>query len=146
MILQTHTCFNEDIKRFGCYFMSLIYLASQKASRSFSKGDVKFFYEHFIDNDWMNKHCFILLPGEILKFLGLKVEYLGHREGHVPTLGDEFEILCFERTYTTKEGKQKTYKHFCTGDGLGHVAYDPMGMSNAVKFGELVSKRIFVLS
>jgi hypothetical protein len=146
MILQKDTYFNDYVKRFGCYFMSLIYLACQKASQSFDKDDIAFFYGYFVDKKWMDENCFIRAPEDILGFLGLKVKYLGHREGHDPTLGDELEILCFKRTYTDREGRNRTYKHFVVGDGLGHVAYDPIGMSNAVKYGELVSKRVFKLS
>lgn len=143
MILQTDTYFPEEVRRYGCYFMALIFLASQKASRSFSKSDVLFFYEYFIENEWMKPSCYILDPGAILRYLNLPVDYEGKREGHAPCCRDEYEILCFRRSYI-KDGKDVSYIHFVTGDGHGHVAYDPIGMSNAVKKGHLESKRIFL--
>lgn len=146
MILQSYYKFSKEVNRFGCYFLSLLYLASQKAKRTIGIGDVEEFYRIFVEKGWMDRNCFIQLPEDILNFLGVPVRYLGHREGHYPTAGDEYEVLCFRRVYRDKDGEVRSYKHFCVGDGLGHVAYDPMGMSNAVKYGELVSKRIFSLS
>ena len=49
----------------------------------------------------------------------------------------EFEILRFERP-TPK----MIYSHFVLGNGQGQVKYDPLGNSQTVAGGELVSKRI----
>lgn len=142
MFLQKDTYFNNEINRYGCYFFSLVYLSSQKASRSFSKGDVSFFYEEFVDRGWMTENCYVLEPVKILRYLNLKVSSVYKTEGHDPS-GDNYEILCFERSYK-KDGKEVSYNHFVVGDGLGHVAYDPIGLSNAVKDGFLESKRVFI--
>jgi hypothetical protein len=102
-----------------------------------------FFYEYFVEHGWMRDNCYILSPGSILRYLGVAVDYAGKRDGPSPCCRGEYEILCFRRSYI-KNGKQVSYKHFVVGDGLGHVAYDPIGMSNAVKHGHLESKRIFL--
>lgn len=143
MLLQTCKYFKPEVNKYGCYFMALIYLASQKTSKSYGSADINNLYEEFVTRGWMKPTCYIIDPGAILRHLGLNVDYEGKREGHGPACRDEYEILCFRRSYT-KNGKLHTYKHFVTGDGLGHVAYDPMGMSNAVKHGHLESKRIFL--
>jgi hypothetical protein len=49
----------------------------------------------------------------------------------------EFEILRFERP-TPKV----IYSHFVLGDGQGRVRYDPLGGSQTMALGSVVSKRI----
>lgn len=143
MILQTYHKFNTKINKYGCYFLSLVYLASQKAKVTFDVDDIKLFYERFVDEDLMTDTCYVKQPGKMLREMGLNVDYDGKCEAHVPACRGQYEILCFRRSYINN-GKAVSYKHFVVGDGFGHVAYDPMGVSNAVKHGHLESKRIFL--
>ena len=78
---------------------------------------------------------FIGVKGAIFGFLEMDVKYTDrHETPERMTRKNEIEILRFESSYGS---------HFVVGDGGGHVAYDPWGVSRAVRQGRIESKRIF---
>ena len=137
MILQKDNRLNGNINSFGCYFMSILFHCNKRLNLMFSAGIIEGIYREVINKGYMEKDCYIKNPSAIFKHLGLKVRFT---EAHEPPDRDcaenEIEILAF---------KYKTYTHFVVGDGYGHVAFDPLGMSNSVRLGRLHSKRIFIL-
>jgi hypothetical protein len=92
-------------------------------------------FQILIDHGYVEEDAYIRDPEAVFDFMGLPVYYY---DQHLPPTQDcqphEIEILMFQRG---------NWKHFVAGDGKGHVAYDPYGISRAVTEGRLVSKRIF---
>ena len=134
MILQRDSRLNADIQARGCYYMSLLFLANKWARHQFDIAEIRRVYEHVVTLGWMREDCYILTPERILGYVELETVYLGHRGPHYLCGERDIEVLCYQRGGQT---------HFVTGDGKGHVAYDPWGVSRAVAEGTLVSKRIF---
>jgi hypothetical protein len=123
--------------------MCILFWINRKTGRGFDRKDINELY-HLIPDAWMNKSCFMNSPVPVFKFLGLGVKSVRFEGPDYVCKPNEFEILCWERTYNVT-GEPKTYNHFTCGNGTGIVTYDPSGESNAVKYGFLESKRVFIL-
>jgi len=134
MILQTSPDLTPEINKNGCYFMSLLFLATQKTGKSFNPTEIENLKKQAIEIGYMREDCFVFNPDGILLLAGLSTKYTGiHEAPERNANSNELEVLYF---------RYKQYGHFVAGVN-GHVAFDPMGISNAVKLGELKSKRIF---
>ena len=89
-----------------------------------------------VQQGFMNTDCYVQDPTGFLHWLGWHATYTGVHE--VPDYmcgANEVEILYFHHP--------DVGGHFVVGDGRGHVAYDPWGVSMAASRGDLKSKRIF---
>lgn len=143
MILQTHSELIAAVKKYGCYFMSLLFLANKHGGVDLDPRRIMQLYSDAIGRQLMDESCYIKDPGGILFLAGLRATY---SQRHDPPDylcdSDEIEILKFERP-REPEG---TWKHFVVGDGRGHVAYDPFGCSKTVAEGVLKTKRVFELA
>lgn len=131
MILQTDNRLPEVINKYGCYFMSILFLANKHAKTELSIDKIIEYYELFNELGYMDE-CYVLFPEEIFKKLRFPVAY-NNRHDPVDYFCSkkEIEILCF---------KLNNYTHFVVGDGKGNISYDPMGTSRS---GLLISKRVF---
>lgn len=120
----------------GCYFLSIIHIAEDLSQRIINPLPA---YFQMVEKKLMKENCYIIKPAAI-------IEELYGDDGWTVTKEDalyicrpnEFEILRFEWPTPSK-----IYSHFVVGDGRGDVHWDPLGESNTVENGELVSKRIF---
>jgi hypothetical protein len=93
-------------------------------------------FDVFVANGWMNANCYILNPERILRYFGVEASYTGvHEKPDRPCASGEIEVLYFK--HPTAGG------HFVAGDGEGHVAFDPWGVSRSATEGVLESKRVF---
>lgn len=137
MILQTNHKLKPQIQKYGCYLMSLLWLADE---RDVTPERVNLLYESFLKFKWINENCLILYPAKILGFFGVMTQQAMDSDAGVkmePTykpFPNELEIICYS---------MPKYSHFVVGDGTGGIAYDPYGGSPAVTKGKLDSKRIF---
>ncbi len=118
MILQRDPRMREEIKKNGCYLMSLLYLANKLTNVPLSAqlitGDL---FDVFVANGWMNANCYILNPERILRYFGVEASYTGvHEKPDRPCAAGEIEVLYFK--HPTAGG------HFVAGDGSGHIAFD----------------------
>jgi len=138
MILQTDSRLTEVINRFGCYYMSILFLGNKYTGYQLSPKKILDLFSYAADCGWIDPdEAFINDPDGIFSEMGLHTIYHDkHEPPWVMCRDDEIEILRFIR---------KRQKHFVVGDGHGHVAYDPIGVSKAVREGELRDKRIFDL-
>jgi len=135
MILQRDTRLKQEIQEYGCYLMSIFFLVNKYTNFPFSAEIINNLYHNYVKKGWIDSDCMILDPNAIFGFLEMEVSYTDrHEPPERQTLKNEIEIL----KYVSEYGN-----HFVTGDGNGNVAYDPYGVSNAVKHGRLESKRIF---
>lgn len=135
MILQTDNRLNASINNYGCYFMSLLFVANKYTGYKLSTDIITRLYNELIELGYMANNCFILDADGILNYLGVKCKYTDkHESPNFKTKRSQVEILCL---------KYPTYKHFVVGDGLGNIAYDPMGLTASGSY--LHSKRIFKL-
>lgn len=135
MILQRDPRLKTVIHKYGCYMMSILFLCNKYKNVELSAGDINDLYILFIDNKYMDKNCFINDPQSIFGFMGLEVYFFDrHDPPSYICERDEIEILRFQ---------YGSWKHFVTGDGMSHVAYDPYGTSRAVRLGQLIDKRVF---
>jgi hypothetical protein len=131
----------------GCYAFSTWLLARR------IRGFVRDFYACFLTarkknilapNGFVNEAGNLM--GHILDEGGWECEKYG--PGHAkpldtPLKPGEYEILRFEWDPDGEPGTE-VLAHFVVGDGKGNVIDDPMGDdSPVVKYGKLVSKRVF---
>jgi len=138
MILQTDNRLNKSINNFGCYYMSILFLLNKHIGLKLSTGIIiKYFNEcvskgYITDNN--DYHAFINSAQKVFIHLGMNVKYTdAHEPPKRNCASNEIEILCLKNHL----GK----KHFVVGDGRGHIAFDPMGVSG--RDYRLNSKRIF---
>jgi len=125
----------EKIAAEGCYFLSLVRAAEEIKSNYIDPYDI---YLKAIALHYLGEDCYIIDP-EALMQLMTGIKWIVSKSGPIFKPGEgDIEILRFERVETTK-----TWAHFVLGDGKGTVKYDPYGDSQTVKYGTLVSKRIF---
>ncbi|MHA2065529.1 MAG: DUF261 family protein [Candidatus Thorarchaeota archaeon] len=135
MILQRDMRLNASINKYGCYYMSILFLCNKYRNVELSTGMINELYVIFQDTGWMDNECFINDPQAIFGYMGLQVYYYDrHDPPFYKCKKDEIEILRFQYV---------AWKHFVVGDGLSHVTYDPYGTSKAVRLGELRDKRVF---
>ena len=138
MILQIDERFTDDnIKRFGCYFMVILYYVNKIANIPFDPDKIQLIKSTLVSKSLMGNDCYIKDPQGIFDYFGLPVIYMGHEGKAYQTKKAEFEVLCFKRFMG-----RRSYNHFVGGCN-GHVTYDPMGYSKAVKLGQIDSKRIY---
>jgi len=135
MILQRDPRLNAAIHKYGCYFMSILFLSNKYTNCELSCSSILDVYRIAVDGRWMDEECFINDPQAIFGFMGLPVYYYDRHDPPSYVCGkDEIEILHFQL---------ENWKHFVAGDGMSHVAYDPYGTSKAVRLGKLMDKRVF---
>ena len=138
MILQTDRRLRPEINTFGCYFMSILFLANKYAKVPLSTVVIGKIFNDCVEMGYIlnskGYSAFIQNAEGIFKHLGLDCKYTNNHEPPKRNCSkNEFEILCLQNS----KGK----KHFVVGDGKGHIAYDPMGTSS-IDY-KLKSKRIF---
>lgn len=135
MILQNDRRLNIKIQKYGCYFMSMLFLANMFKGIELSIEKIEQIYNECISKNFMNINCYISNPDKILTYLGLSCEYNNrHDSAFYKCNRNEIEILCI---------KYPTYKHFVVGDGNGNILYNPMGLT--APNGYIESKRVFKL-
>lgn len=135
MILQRDARLRQEIQEDGCYLMSIFFLVNKYTNFPFSVELINDLYHTFNKKGWIDSECTILNPNAIFGFLEMDVNYTNrHEPPERQTQKNEVEILRFVSSYGA---------HFVVGDGKGNVAYDPWGVSRAVKNGRIESKRIF---
>lgn len=121
----------------ACYFLSLIHLAEDMLGKRIDA--VKVFLD-CVAMGFCREDCFIDDPAAIMRLL-CGGKWTVRKEGVLyHTVDGEFEILRFEHPTPAK-----IYNHFVVGNGNSGITYDPLGESNTVMNGELVSKRILRL-
>ena len=126
----------------GCYFLSMLWLSEMAKGRQWNV------VAEFAD---MKALGYVGEDGYVLD-ASAAFTLLMHERWECVKAGDthplllnyqlkkeEREVLRYE--YTDTAGK--THAHFVAGDGRGGVAFDPMGTSESVKQGRVVSRRIF---
>lgn len=138
MILQTDSRLNKSINKYGCYFMSIVFLVNKHTGLELSIPIIEKLYKDCCElgyiEDSNTRKAFIWDVNSVFKHLGLEVRYNGrHDPPNYVCNTQEIEILC------VRVGDSMT-KHFVVGDNYGHIAYDPMGLSDVRKFD---SKRVF---
>jgi hypothetical protein len=147
MILQTDPMLHFNIRHYGCYYMCILFMVNKYTGRGFDRGDINDLYQTIRQTEWMEHaypECYIDDPPKIFTHLGLPMQGVEKKDNMYICKRGQIEILRYQRTYASaKTGEIVTYGHFVCGNGRGVVTYDPAGMSNAVMFGTLESKRIF---
>lgn len=138
----------RDIGEGACYFLSIV-----RAAEKFTGQYIDAFIQFIDANARMVivgkssvpevlPDCFVSAPDELMSHLtGAKWTVEKVDAGYRCQLGD-VEILRYEWV-EKKTGITVTHGHFVLGDGNGNIAYDPFGESMTVRFGNVVSKRIF---
>ena len=118
----------------GCYLLSMVHIAEDLAGHRI---DAVKAYLDLVRVGILREDGYIKDASAAMEALA-GGQWWVRKEGPDYTPGNgEFEILRFERP-TPK----MIYSHFVLGNGQGQVKYDPLGSSQTVAGGELVSKRI----
>lgn len=140
MILQTDSRLREEIRVWGCYFMSLCCAANKYAGTEFTPlmiNDLvdKFQARGFMQTDEQYK-CFVKEPEMILQYLGLQAIYVGKIEPASHTLNpDEFHIQRWKAP--------GHISHFVLGARTMECGWDPWGDSRSVRDGQIMGQRVF---
>ena len=142
MILQRDVRLLTPINKYGCYYCAIAFLANKYTNCPLGVDDLNDGYEDCVSAGYMSADCFVDKPGQIFHYFGLSVYYHNRYDSPSCICKDgEVEILFFEYERPNKPA----WPHFVSGDGAGHVAYDPWGVSTVVRLGQLRSKRIFTI-
>ena len=149
MIRQNDTLMPEAVKNWGCYFMSVLYLAEEKRKRPFYADEIISIYKSCLTTGIIDKEvfkdgqlidgCYVLDPVSLFHVAGVRVSSVVKVDAGYKAGPGEYEILCYHRPASATN---REHTHFVAGLD-GKVAFDPLGNSNTVKYGYLKSKRIF---
>jgi hypothetical protein len=121
----------------GCYLLCLVKIAEELRTKRI---DAVATYLDCVKYNLCRDDCYILDPAAIMHLLyGGRWSFKKEGENYKPH-GGEFEILRYEWATPAR-----IWSHFVLGNGERGVAYDPLGYSNTVARGEVVSKRILKL-
>ena len=121
----------------GCYFLSLVYLAEKITGRRI---DAVAWYEEATKMGWMLANCYLLHPDILLgKMTGKRYNVKHASAGYLPKEG-ELLIARYER-----QKINNLMAHFVVQNTENPLAYeyDPMGESETVRHGQIVSYRVF---
>ena len=118
----------------GCYVLSMVHIAEDLTGHRI---DAVKAYLDLVRVGILREDGYVNDASAVMEALA-GGQWSVRKEGpdYAPKNG-EFEVLRFERP-TPKV----IYSHFVLGDGRGGVKYDPLGNSQTVAGGELMSKRI----
>ena len=125
----------------GCYFLSMCYIAERLTG---IRADVIDDFTAAQARGLIGEDAFVLDAGKLFSMMAhatytcLKAGPGHELPGDYHMDPDENEILRYE--YTDAAGK--VHAHFVVGDGQGSCWYDPMGKSESVRQGKVVSRRI----
>lgn len=144
MIRQDDERLRHQYHRTGCYLFSLLWWVNVVKNFPFSAELLNGLHPVFIKHGWMEEDCTVLRPEDIFGYFDIEARIVwDKRNQHKQppsriTHPDQVECLEWYNP-TTGLG------HFTAGNGLGMVTYDPLGRSNTVENGHVVSKRILTL-
>lgn len=118
----------------GCYVLVMVHVAEDLSGHRI---DAVKAYLDLVRVGILREDGYVNDPSAVMEVLA-GGQWSVRKEGANYSPGNrEFEILRFERPTPAM-----IYSHFVLGDGQGRVKYDPLGNSQTVAGGELVSKRI----
>lgn len=141
MILQTDPRLSPDPwwKESGCSLMSIFFFVNKFTNYPFDIETILALGDQFRKHGYVSEEFFIQdWEGCFNFFPKINVIYTNrHEDPSRICKPREFEIL---QWYNPETG----LKHFTSGDGRGHVTYDPLGESITARDGFLSSKRIFL--
>jgi len=144
------------IGKYGCFFMCMVYwltLVTRKVELGFNN----------LNNLWMSALTQGAISGDVngdgdmddanellirdkdllLKIAGLNLKYLGSfAPDKVEKKPGQFYIGEFYNEWTEK-GKKKSFMHFGGLNDALVCVYDPLGESNTIKNGKLITVRVF---
>lgn len=145
MIFQTTSGIRDEVHKFGCYYMAILWHAARMDPEShfLTVHDINhIIYEKFVRERWMGPDpdgkdaCYVYYPEDMFGWLGFDVRYKGHMPNDRPCAEHEFEILKWTL-------QSRGWTHFVAGDGWGNTTYDPWGISETASHGQRDSKRVF---
>ncbi|WP_024654539.1 DUF261 domain-containing protein [Borrelia hispanica] len=131
---QTDNRFIEEIRRWGCYFLSLHYYISSLTKNKFDFNDINNNYYQFVSLGYMRINCYILNPCRILSVFGIKRDVRIEDKSY-KCLKDEFEI-------SEVNIKNIAGAHFMATNNT-EVLYDPLYLKDRGQEYHLKSKSIF---
>ena len=122
----------ENIYNYGCYFLSLCYVA--KGREPYNIDEMIDWYDLFIKKDWMEEDCYIKDPCAILKYLTGK-KYTVVKD----TVLDPKVDIVIGRWHNPATN----HYHFVVMDRNNNVVWDSLVDSNTVAAGVIESYRLF---
>jgi len=125
----------ETLGATGCYFLSIIRAAEKIMDRRIDAIDAFIFSKN---KGWVGSDCFVYNPKLVLSYLTLMNWTMVKESPNYKLVPGEVVIYRYERATTLK-----TYGHFVLAGFDGAVEYDPLGDSQTVMNGKLVSMRVF---
>ncbi|ETZ17703.1 hypothetical protein BDCR2A_01370 [Borrelia duttonii CR2A] len=131
---QNDNRFLLEIRRWGCYFLSLHYYIASLTKNEFDFNDINNNYYQFIRLGYMRINCYILNPCRILSFFGVKRDVRVEDKDY-KCLKDEFEI-------SEVKIRNNIGSHFMATNNI-EVLYDSLFLKDRGQEYHLKSKRIF---
>lgn len=116
----------------SCYLSCLVDIAEE--FNGDQRIDTVMVFLHGQKLGYVRDDCYLNLPEKVLFLMTGKAWVVRKEKSNYSALPNEYEVQRWEHATTSK-----TYSHFI------RPKYDPLGDSNTVKYGHLVSKRIFKL-
>lgn len=163
MYRQDDKLMPKVVNLFGCYFFSILYHAERARGTPITVAEVVNIYskaraqkipgtaltvigpEVYDKLGNLTDGCTIYDPVALAKLAGLPVHSVTKTSSAQAVPVGGYEILVFHRPPNTPQGMNNAeHTHFVAGDGFGQVAFDPLGQSNTVKYGNLIGKRILI--
>lgn len=125
----------ETIGETGCYLLSIVRAAEKLVERRIDAIEAFIFCKN---KGWVGDDCFVHYPELVLSYLSLINWTMSKESAKYKIQPGEVVIYRYERATTLK-----TYGHFVLAGSDGSVEYDPLGTSQTVMHGKMVSMRVF---
>lgn len=133
----------EELGEWGCYFFSLCWLAEDTQGLQLN------YLSEYADaksKGMFDEQCNVTDGGRLFTFLcHTPISYTVVKAGEGHPLPLDYKLLPGEREilrYEYIDSTGKTWAHFVVGDGNQKCLFDPLGDSNSVAKGKVVSRRI----
>ncbi len=145
MILQTDSKLNISINKWGCYYLSIFYITLKVNKEKICPDPeiINSLAKKCLEKQCMDDYCYVMNPTSVSKIISqfFRFTYFCQYTGNHSTQylsNNTVEILgCW---YDKKT-------HFVVMNGMGKnknfVEYDPMGKSNTVENGKMISTRVY---
>lgn len=120
----------QRIGDFGCYFLSLLYIGAHQCGRDISELNILNLYEKALSRGAIRDDLYVIDPIVVINLAGGSICYAKHSQSPVGM-------------YNVGVYKNGSHEHFVVVDKESHVVFDPLGDSETVAHGRIVSYRSF---
>lgn len=128
MIKQNDELLNRNIRKSGCYLLSLLWIAQVENKKVLSSGEINMLYKLFLDKGWIDAACTIQQPDKILNYVldDIKIYQVGIFQDGEYTFWGWVNDEKFDWSIIQHDTAGYYRTHFVVGDNTFGEMFDPL--------------------